>query len=75
MPWRKCGFDSRWALSADLVSALIRAWESLAPFVLDTARASGARDRRFKSGRPDIGFGRDINNIAVVLVLVRAGGC
>jgi hypothetical protein len=38
-------------------------------------RASGVRDRRFKSGRPDCGIRRDINNIAVVLVLVRAGGC
>ena len=37
-------------------------------------RASGARDRRFKSGRPDCGACRNAN-IAVVLVLVRAGGC
>ena len=32
---------------------IIRTWESLALFNRNRTRASGARDRRFKSGRPD----------------------
>ena len=49
MPWRTCGFDSRWALlQADLFQDVGK------PGI---PRASGARDRRFKSGRPDFDCG------------------
>ena len=49
MPWRKCGFDSRWALSR--TNSLQDVGKPGIP------RASGARDRRFKSGRPDCDCG------------------
>ena len=39
---RMCGFDTRWALS------VLRVWESLV-----LVRASGARNRWFKSSHPD----------------------
>lgn len=84
LPWRKCGFDSRWALSNQDVGK---------PGI---PRASGARDRWFESSHPDSATGglfvklgslgrgcravgasqnEDASRHAAVLVLVRAGGC
>ena len=52
LPWRKCGFDSRWALFS---AGRRKAWYSAGH--RREALVAGARDRGFKSRRPDFNCG------------------
>ena len=52
LPWRKCGFDSRWALFS---AGRRKAWYSAGH--RREALVAGARDRGFKSRRPDFDCG------------------